>query len=246
MKLSVLGSGSAGNCYLFDDGDRILMVECGVKFADVKKAVDFRISRIVGAIVSHEHKDHAREAENVLKSKIPVGMSAGTAESLGIEPKTGVIVMRELDVYRFGEYRVQPFRTKHDAREPFGFLIYHPQMGMTLFATDTYYLSYTFAGLSNILIECNYALDILDANVAAGVVPEILRDRTIKSHCSLQTCREILKANDLTGVNNIVLIHLSDGNSDAVRFRDDISELTGKHIRIAEPGMCIDFDKTPF
>jgi hypothetical protein len=46
-------------------------------------------------------------------------------------------------------------------------------------------------------------------------------------------------------VNNIVIIHLSNTNSDADRFKKEISDLTGKTITIADAGMTIQFDKFP-
>lgn len=139
-----------------------------------------------------------------------------------------------------------PFKVKHDAAEPFGYLINHPETGTVLFATDTYYLEQTFMGLSNIMLECNYDINILDANIASGVVPEKLRNRTVKSHMSLETCIETLKANDLSGVNNILLIHLSANNSNASEFKKAVGEVTGKNVIIAAKGMNIEFNKEPF
>ena len=58
MELKILGSSSKGNCYLLDNGNDCLMIECGIPFKDVQKAVNFGISRIAGVIISHEHGDH--------------------------------------------------------------------------------------------------------------------------------------------------------------------------------------------
>jgi hypothetical protein len=63
---------------------------------------------------------------------------------------------------------------------------------------------------------------------------------------SFETCREELLANDLRAVNSIVLIHLSDLNSNADEFREGIREATGKTVYIAQKGMKIEFNKTPF
>lgn len=246
MELKILGSGSAGNCYVFDNGKEALVVECGISFNKVKESVNFDISRIVGAIVSHEHGDHAKEVQKFIDARIPTYMSSGTAESLSLEDNRLVCKMVECGIYHVGNFKAQPFSTQHDAAEPFGFLIYHEEMGTVLFATDTFYLAYTFNGLKNILLECNYRLDILEANIAAGKIPAKLRDRTIKSHCSFETCKEALLANDLSAVNNIVLIHLSDGNSNAAEFQKGIQEATGKTVHIAEKGMTLNFNKTPF
>lgn len=246
MELKILGSSSKGNSYILDNGKEALAIECGVPFKEVQKTVNFDISRIVGVIISHEHGDHAKHVGKCLEAQIPYYMSQGTKDALHL-PQTWLIhVMDELKVYRIGNFNVQPFATQHDAAEPFGFLIFHPECGMVLFATDTHYLHYTFAGLNNILIECNYRQDILDANVESGKLPSALRARTMKSHMEYETCKEALLANDLSQVNNIVLIHLSDCNSNANEFRQGIMEATGKTVYIAECGMTVQFNKSPF
>jgi hypothetical protein len=96
------------------------------------------------------------------------------------------------------------------------------------------------------MIECNYRIDILDDNIAAGRLSPSLRNRTIKSHMSYDTCKETLLANDLSEVNNIVLIHLSSGNSNANQFIQGIHDATCKNVNVASPGMTIQFNKSPF
>ena len=71
MILKVLGSSSAGNCYLLDNGKEALVIECGMPFLEVQKAVGFGIKRIVGAIITHEHGDHARHIGKLHKYCIP-------------------------------------------------------------------------------------------------------------------------------------------------------------------------------
>lgn len=246
MEIKILGSSSAGNCYVLDNGKEAFVIECGVSFNKVKESVNFDLSRIVGACVSHEHGDHAKHVQKFLDARIPVYMSEGTAEALNLKPNNLLCKMEECGVYVVGNFKIHPFEVEHDAAEPFGFLLHHEEMGTVLFATDTYYLAYTFSGLNNILIECNYSLEILDANIKAGKLNQKLRNRTIKSHCSFDTCRETLLVNDLTQVNNIVLIHLSDGNSNASEFQQGIAEATGKTVHIAQAGMTLKFNKTPF
>ena len=246
MELKILGSSSKGNCYLLDNGKECLMIECGIPFKDVQKALNFDISRICGVLISHEHGDHAKHVQKCLDSRISVYASQGTLGTLNLTGNALVHPMVELQIYQIGDFRIQPFATQHDAAEPFGFLIYHPECGMVLFATDTYYLHYVFAGLQNIMLECNYRQDILDSNVELGKLHPAMRTRTMKSHCGYDTCRETLLANDLSQVNNIILIHLSEGNSNANEFKQGIIEATGKTVHIAEKGMTINFNKSPF
>jgi phosphoribosyl 1,2-cyclic phosphodiesterase len=244
MELRILGSSSAGNCYVFDNGKEALVVECGISFQEVKKAVNFDISRIAGCLVSHEHGDHAKYVQKFIDAHIPVYMSLGTFEKLEVSKYTKRLIAGKQT--SIGTFKVLPFNTQHDAAEPLGFLIFHPEMGTTLFATDTYCLAHTFKRLNNILIECNYRIDILEANVETGKIPEAQRDRTLLSHLSFDTCLEMLLANNLSAVNNIVLIHLSDGNSNAVEFQQGIHEATGKTVHVATKGMILNFNKIPF
>lgn len=246
MKLKVLGSSSNGNGYILDNGTEALLIECGVPFQGVQKAVDFDIARIVGCLVSHEHGDHAKHVQKVLDARIPCYMSAGTATALRIDDNALVRHTEEFKAYRLGGFTIQGFSVQHDAAEPFGYLIHHEEMGTVLFATDTYYLKYKFDGLSNILLECNYDCDMLEYNYKQGRISKQQRDRTLQSHMSFETCKETLLANDLSKVNNIVLIHLSDANSNAKEFKQGIKEATCKTVHIADKGMIIEFNKTPF
>jgi len=127
-----------------------------------------------------------------------------------------------------------------------GFLIRYKKENTFCFITDTHYVPNTITGLNNIIVECNYSEGILEERSASGALPMNVRNRVLNSHISFDTCRDFLLANDISKVNNIVLIHLSDGNSDARKFLSDMRAETGKQIHIATPGMKIDFNSKPF
>lgn len=250
MELTVLGSNSSGNCYVLQNGTEALVIEAGVPFMEVKKAVGFEVSKIQGVLISHEHGDHAKYVNQYLDAHVDVMASNGTLDALieKIKSKQKPMILEPVNkvVVTVGNFKVLPFGVKHDAAEPLGFFIHHPETGNVLFATDTYYLPYTFSNLNNIIIECNYRDDILRRNIEAGRVPKLLQDRTLESHMSFKTCKETLQANDLKHVNNIVLIHLSDQNSNAVEFKNDIHAVTGKTVYIAEKGLKMNLNATPF
>ena len=250
MKLHVLGSSSRGNCYLLrsETTGEVLAVEAGVRFNRVKEALGFDIHSIVGCIVTHEHGDHAKYVDDFLRARIPIHMSSGTMHKVIDMNATGPIplLIEAGAQVKIGGFKVMAFDVQHDAAEPLGYLIHHPECGTVLFATDTYFLKYKFAGLSNVMIECNYRLDILEHNIASGTVSPVVRNRIIKSHMSYGTCVETLQANDLSRVNNILLIHLSGDNSNAGEFVRGIHAATGKNVMAARKGMTIDFNKTPY
>lgn len=70
MKLKVLGSSSAGNCYVLDNGNEALILEAGVAFAKVKKALGFNLRKVAGCLITHQHNDHAKYIRNVVECGI--------------------------------------------------------------------------------------------------------------------------------------------------------------------------------
>jgi len=56
MKLQILGSSSKGNGYLLtSSGGEVLIIEAGISLIEVKKTLNFNLSKIAGVCISHEH-----------------------------------------------------------------------------------------------------------------------------------------------------------------------------------------------
>lgn len=241
MRLTVLGSGSSGNGYILSDGDECLLLEAGVPFAEVRRRLDFNTGIISGCLISHEHGDHAAYAADYARNAADIYASEGTigAAKLSGHRVRGISAGRRADIGGFG---VIPFEVRHDAAGPLGFLIRHKDMGTLLFATDTYYLPNRFAGLNHIMIECSYAEDILETSERARAV----KTRMIHSHMELETCKRFLRANDLSGVSNIILLHVSSDGGDKKRFRREITALTGKRVYAAEPWLTVELGRDDY
>jgi len=232
IEIKTLASGSSGNAYLIDDGVTQLLLECGINFRDIQIATNFETSNIVGCLVSHEHKDHTKALKDVLQAGINVYASAGTIDAEGIKHHR-LKPIKAKKQFEIGTWKILPFDVEHDVAEPLGFLLQNEQGERLLFATDTFYVRYRFKGLTHIMIEANYSMDILNDNIANERVPAIMKRRLVKSHFSLENVKEFLKANDLSKVQEIHLIHLSDNNSDEQRFKREIQELTGKPVYVS-------------
>lgn len=242
MKLYIVGSSSHGNCYLLYNAGECLIIEAGVPFKELNRLPFFDLSKVVGCIITHEHGDHAGRINEFLKYGIECRATSGTVSSLKYNSFRLPLMVEHGCVFKLGNFTVTPFNTKHDAAEPVGYLIEHPETGRILFATDTYYLPYKFSGLNNILIECNYKRSILDANVEAGKIDRKRRDRTLFSHMELDTCIEALKANDLKEVYKIILIHLSDDNSNESEFVGRVMTATRCITMAAKPGLHVELN----
>jgi len=246
MILQIISTGSKGNAYILGNKDEVLLIECGVNIKEIKQALNFDLSKVVGCICTHEHMDHSKSIWDVIKLGIDVYSSRGTLKSRFVDEQSRAKVIQSQKSFSVGNFKILPFDVMHDAKEPLGFFIDHPDCGKVLFLTDTYYCKYTFPGLNNIIVEANYSKEIIERKFGADSGKEFLRNRILKSHFSLANCKDMLSANDLSKVNNIVLIHLSDSNSDEKQFHKEVSELTGKNVTVATNGMRINFGKTPF
>ena len=231
---------------MLENEHEALLIEAGVNIKEIKQALDFDYSKVVGCIVTHEHMDHAKSMHDLMLLGIDVYASYGTIKARHLVDEFRAKELFNKKPIEIGNFKILPFDVKHDAAQPLGFLIEHKDCGKVLFLTDTYYCKYTFPGLNNIIIEANYSKEIIDKKYGPDSDKEFLRNRILKSHFSLANCKDMLKANDLRQVNNIVLIHLSDSNSDEKQFHKEVSELTNKNVHVASNGMVIDFKKTPF
>lgn len=229
LDIAVYASGSSGNCYTVSDGETVVMLDCGLPFRRIERLTGFLLPTAV--FVTHEHKDHSKAARDFMRRGVDAYMTAGTAAALGIEAQHRLHILNPMEQTTVGRITVSAFPTQHDAREPCGFLLDDGD-DRVLYATDTYYIKYQFPGVTKMLIEANHSYKILEENVGAHILNKSLAERLIKSHFSIENVLAFLRANDLSKVKEIWLIHLSDGNADAGKFARMVEAATGKPVYI--------------
>lgn len=220
------------------------MLECGVDMALVKRTLGWSLKGIVGCAVTHEHKDHAKHIRDLLRNGIPVIALPEVFASQGIRHPLA-IETKERTRHKMGNFSITPFSVEHDA-PCICYVVEHPEMGKTLFVTDTMLLPYRFKGLNHIMIEANYSDGILQENIEMGIVPPAMRSRLMHSHMELETTAEAVCSQNLANVNEIVLLHLSGQNSDAEAFSQRIERASGLRTIVARPGLMVDFSKEPY
>lgn len=230
LEIKTFGSSSNGNCYLLKDGDSYLLLEAGIQ----PKRMQLDWSKIEGVLISHEHQDHAKYAKEIIKQTgADLYCSEGTSSVLRGVPSHRIHVASSKRSFNIGGWKIMPFDIEHDAKEPLGFLIETPTKRRVLFATDTYYIRYKFTGITHLMIECNYDLDILEDNFLSRKIDKKQRNRIITSHFELNNVRQFLQSNDLSKLQEVHLLHLSDRNSDAEQFKREIQAIVGVPTYIA-------------
>lgn len=192
------------------------------------------------------HKDHSKAFMDIQRAGLDICMSKGTAEALGAQGHR-IHVVKAGDPLVIGSWVIKPLDMQHDAAEPLGFLIaYKPTGEKLVYATDTFYLKYSFSGVNYWLVECNYCTDRLMYQYEHGEVEMGLYRRLLQSHMSLEHLKDYLMTQPLKQARKIVLLHLSDARSDEKRMVDEISELTGIETVAAKAGLSVELEQYPF
>lgn len=227
MKLKVLGSGSSGNGYILENETEALIIEAGISFKEVKIALNFNISKIVGVITSHIHSDHSKAISEYEKAGIPV-----------FKPYESEM---ERQVRKYEEFVIKSFPLVHDV-PCFGFLVCHLECGKVLYISDTEYVKYRFKNMNHILVEANYSKELL---AESGEAAE-KRNHVLSGHMEIGTTCEFLRVNQNPELRSVVLLHLSKDNADSDKFKDMASRIVDCPVYIAKKGLEVDFNLCPF
>lgn len=246
MELDVINSGSEANGYIIQNNNEALILECGCKLSEVKKALDWNVRKIAGCLISHEHSDHARRLSEYMKAGIPVYSAFQTQTALKTITGECTTAILPLEKIKVGNFAVTPFNVPHDQDiECYGYLIEHEKIGKLLFLTDLEYCKYNFSkqNINHILCECNYDKSLVDENY-----DQSLRNRVLKTHMELQTFLNFISTNDNPALRNVVLLHLSDKNADSADFLQKTKETVkyGADCYIAEKGLEVNLNLCPF
>lgn len=228
MKLTCLGSSSAGNCYLLQaDSGETLILDCGILIKEIKKGLDWNIKGIVGVLCTHKHLDHSKSLNDFKSMGIPI-----YAPYLKIDYMS----------MNMGGFTVKPFDlttidgnwTHTNANgEPcpiFGFLITHPEMGKMLYITDCEVIKWKFKDINHILLGVNYDKDLVDTGNPKA-------NHVFRGHLSIDTACDFVKANNSDSLQNIIMCHLSSENADKDSFIEKMKNaVNGANVDVAEQG----------
>lgn len=237
MKLKVLGSGSSGNCYILESDNEALVIEAGLPFMEVKKALNFNIMKIKAVIITHIHSDHHFHWFKYVRAGIPV-----------FEPFRNGEQSLSLDNSQF---KIQAFPNQdkdgkwlHDNTDGtecpcYGYYIQHPDIGRLVYVTDTEYVRWRFQNVNHILVEANFSSTMVDTNS-----PNY--EHVLRGHMSIETACEFIRVNSGPNLRNVVLCHLSQQNSDAEDFIAHAHSLVNCPIYIARKGLEVELNLCPF
>lgn len=237
--LKVVGSGSSGNSYIVECDNEILLIELGMPWRDILKSLNYDIKNVTASIVSHQHLDHANKdtIKKAIQYSIPVYSCLEVAETY-----KGVKELKKGKKVDIGGFKIQPVPLFHNAMN-YGFIVEHKEFGKAIFCTDTNKIPYRFKGVNHFFVEANYSNDIMVDHLCDNVWSKSASE----NHMEINDTIEFLKNSYSKDTQNIVLLHLSDGNSNADEFVKKVkNELGFNDVFIADKNLVVSLCKEEF
>ena len=254
MLLKVISTGSqAGNCYalIADDGE-ILLLDFGCEPNKILRGIDYKISDVCGALLTHMHGDHVKAYRWLFQNGIPIYTNDETAEYFEIISGKKMIGKPERIPFEVGPFRIIGFYLPHTTRDKdTGALIPCPNFGYLiqcgdeklLYLTDFEFCKYVFKSqrINYMVLECNHMDDLPERDSAKY-------EHVLKGHSSLSVVKSFVEVNKTPDLRNVILCHLSSENADPETMQKEVQSVAGKWVRVdvAHAGMTVELSKYPF
>ena len=159
VKLTILGSGSSGNCAYVETAEARILVDAGFSPRQIRQrlsGIGRAPENLTAILITHEHSDHIAGLLGIAdKFRIPVYCNRGTQDgsiwsfknkwskktNLALEAadtfksKIDWRLFQTGDRFELDDLLIETFSIPHDAQDPVGFLI-HTAAGNIGHATD--------------------------------------------------------------------------------------------------------------
>ncbi len=234
MILRTIATGSSGNCHaLISNDNEILLLDVGVGVKEIKRWIDYRISDVVGAVVTHSHLDHAKSVKDFESMGIPVFKPYEDLDNVSADEDCRL-------AQKYGGFRITAFQLLHNGTRNCGFLIRAD--GQTiLYMTDFEYCRYNFLKqkVNHILIECNYMKDLVDRDL-----PQY--EHKIRGHCSLDYCKKFIEDNKTSALRTVLLLHMGVETCEPMECVAEVEKVVNCPVYVAHKGLEIELSEFPF
>ena len=242
FRVSILASGSSGNITLLETQRTRLLIDAGLGKRETLRrlaAVEQRLDRLDGILISHEHADHIGGLPQILRQwRTTVYLTEPThGEILRLVPEELAKRLDRLEYVRpgqrftVGDIEVAAFSIPHDAADPLGFTFRADGVKVSL-VTDLGYLpelvKHHLRESDCLILESNHDLEMLKVGPYPWHVKQRVMSRT--GHLSNHSVSEFLADRDGFDARArlLVLAHLSENNNNPDVARISAEEALGR------------------
>jgi phosphoribosyl 1,2-cyclic phosphodiesterase len=228
VSLTVLASGSRGNCSVLASSRTRILVDAGLScreiFRRMQLAGDHALN-LSAVIITHEHSDHVSGlAVLARKLNIPIYMTGATYQAWqrwARDKNNGVkSALARLETFAsgrsfmIGDIAVAPFTIPHDAADPVGFTFRAEGVKIGI-VTDLGYMPASVVdnirACDGLVIESNHDLEML----RGGPYPWVVKQRVMSrvGHLSNEALAQFFAGDYDGSAAFLVLAHLSEQNN---------------------------------
>jgi phosphoribosyl 1,2-cyclic phosphodiesterase len=227
VTVTMLASGSHGNCAVISSARTRILVDAGISgretFKRMKSLGDDPHS-LSAILITHEHSDHVYGLATLAKKlRIPVFMTGATHQAWaralrnenGVRPQLEKFERFESGHrFQIGDIEVKPFTIPHDAADPVGFTFRAEGIKVGI-ATDLGYIPVSvrdhLRGCDVLIMESNHDLEML----RVGPYPWSVKQRVMSrvGHLSNLALADFFSNGYDNSATFVVLAHLSQENN---------------------------------
>ncbi len=228
VSLTVLASGSKGNCTVLASSRTRILVDAGLSCREIGRRMNLvgdHLLNLSAILISHEHSDHVAGLYVLArKLNVPVFMTGATyrawqrwTRDKNDSVKPGLAKIESFEAGRsftIGDISVAPFTIPHDAADPVGFTFRAEGVKIGI-VTDLGYMpasvAHNLRGCDALVIETNHDLEML----RGGPYPWVVKQRVMSrvGHLSNDALAQFLVGDYDGSAAFLVLAHLSEQNN---------------------------------
>ena len=141
VRLTILGSGSSGNCAYVETDECRVLIDAGFSLRQIRQrlaSIGRAPENLTAILVTHEHSDHVQSLP-LLSGKLGIPIYANCPTHEAVEHQYQVRLPSRLFAtgasFELGDIIVETFSVPHDAQDPVGYLL-RTSAGNIGFLTD--------------------------------------------------------------------------------------------------------------
>jgi phosphoribosyl 1,2-cyclic phosphodiesterase len=215
--MTILGSGSSGNCSFLETDETRLLIDAGLSGRQIRQrllSIGRSPENLTGILITHEHSDHIQGLAVVAaKLRVPVYCNRDTRRAIefNFDVPLQYRVFETGASFAIGDVEVDTFSVPHDAYDPVGFLI-RTTAGNVGFLTDLGYATKLIlerVRTANILLlETNHDMKMLQDDTRR---PWSVKQRILSrhGHLSNDAAAELAEQIVTADLQHLYLAHLS-------------------------------------